>query len=208
MRATEILLAVGLTLGTELSLAAATTLPDWYVGAGIGRAEYGGEENGANFDEIDAKDPSDDSQTIGRMFAGYRLGPNFSIEATYQELGTYDVHVEGEAGGTPLDVDRIAEADALSIAALGHYPLKSGSFFARLGAARWRVESSTTTRSAGISQRRENDDRGTDLVWGIGYEHCIGDGALRVGYEEIGNVGIDEEEDDVRLLAFDILLRF
>lgn len=50
------------------------------------------------------------------------------------------------------------------------------------------------------------EERGTDLVWGLGYEHLIANGALRIGYEEIANV--DPGEDDLRLIAFDVLLRF
>ncbi|BAU48368.1 cell envelope biogenesis protein OmpA [Sulfurifustis variabilis] len=179
-----------------------------YLGAGMGRAEYGIEGNVADFEQVDAQDRSDDSRTVGRMFAGYRFAPHLAVEATYQSLGTYEVHVEGQGAGDPLALDRTAEADAYSIAALGHYPLSSGSLFARLGAARWRVEATTVTIAAGVPRRQEDDDSGTDLIWGIGWEHRLGSGALRVGYEEIGNVGIDAEEDDLRLIALDVLLRF
>lgn len=210
MRATGIVSAVAMafTLAGGPVLATDVDFPGWYLGVGIGAGEYGGEENGTDFDAIDARDPADDSQPVARILAGYRLGTSIAIEAAYQELGTYDLRVEGQTGGTPLVLDRIAEADAFSITVLGHYPLKHGSFFGRLGPAHWRAEATTTTITAGIPQRRRDDDNGTDLHWGLGYEHRIGSGALRIGYEEIANVAIDADEDDVRFIAFDILLHF
>jgi hypothetical protein len=204
----RLLYAVPVALGCGLAFGAETGVPGWYLGAGIGRAEYGGEADGTSFDRIDEKDSPDDSQTMGRMLAGYRFGPHLGVEASYQDLGTHTLHVEGQTAGNALAVDRVAEADAYALAVLGHYTLKSGSFFGRLGAARWSVESSTAAIAAGTVQRREDDDSGTDLLWGIGYEHRIGSGTLRVGYDEISNVGIDAEEEDVRLLALDILLYF
>lgn len=153
-------------------------------------------------------DGADETQTIGRLVAGYRFMPWFGLEAIYQTLGTYRIRVEGPSAGTALALDRVAEVDAYAVAALGHYPLKRGSFFARLGAARWRVESATTYVAGGVVQRREDEERGSELVWGLGYEHLIANGALRIGYEEIANVAIDPDEDDLRLIAFDVLLRF
>lgn len=85
-----------LILGLGVSSSAFAADPGFYVGGGVGQARYGGDLVGQMQDAF-AQRPTldllsaelvDDSDTAWKLFAGYRFGNGFGLEASFVDLGS------------------------------------------------------------------------------------------------------------------------
>ena len=110
----------------------------------------------------------DDSDSNFRVYGGYRLNPNFAVEALYSDIGEFELIDDVN------NFDVTYEASSFDIAAVGLLPLADGRFdlFARAGIAFWSIDSETTGLDGLPGSPRfvaEPESSGQDLFWSIGF---------------------------------------
>ncbi len=137
-----------------------------YLGGGIGDSEL---------DELG------NSNTSIRLLGGYWFSDRFALELAYQDFGTFKKRAVR------------AEAEALSISALGALPLnQQWSLFARAGLAR-------TSSEVRVGGYRDSDDD-FSFVFGLGVSWLVAPQVeLRADYELLHDVsfgGIGDSDID------------
>ncbi len=127
----------------------------WYVGAGVGTSEYKHES------------PVDNTDTVGRLYAGYQLNPYWGIEGGWVDLGTFSTtEHEFDINGT-------------NVAGVGSYPLgKNLAILGKAGIYRW------DANGFGNS---------TEGMWGVGVKYKFNNGlAVRAEAERYNDVRNEE----------------
>lgn len=122
-----------------------------------------------------------------RLQAGYKINPNFAIEAGYIDLGKSSYKASFSGGKAKADWS----AGGLDVAAVGMLPLNSDfSLIGKLGA----IAAKTTTdwSSSGISgvpSGKENKSQVLPMV-GVGASYALNEKSdLRLEYERINGIG-------------------
>jgi len=128
-----------------------------YLGASVG-------QSGLQIDDFDY----DASATGYKIIAGWRFLDWLAVEGNYVDFGSGDDRVEG----TKIE----AEADGISLSAVGFLPVGPVDLFARVGAVDWSADIS----SPGLSS---DSDDGTDLTYGIGAQFRVWSLSIRAEYE-------------------------
>jgi opacity protein-like surface antigen len=194
-------------LATALvALPAAAQVPHWYVGAAAGQSKAGSQLvsdreaaiGGGN--EPNMQTSSDLKDTAGKLWAGYRLSPNFALEAHWTSLGnqrienTFDVPF-GATGKGGVLTEREVEgwgADLLG----GIEPAPGFWLFGRAGAFRAEVKTDTTisgdTRFADGTEGnfRSVKQSETVLKLGVGGEYAVNPNlVIRLEWERFLDVG-------------------
>jgi len=136
---------------------------DFYMGAAAGSTDYAiGREDVTSLE----------------LTAGYRIGENFAVEASWLELGEQSIPIT-----ETFDAD--FGVDGMHFSFLAIAPLAPDfEVFGRFGVYHWDLESSNTTTSAIIRSNDREDN--SDLVYGAGAAWHLSDTvALRVMYQEV-----------------------
>lgn len=156
-------------ISTVVAIAAATTSIStlasdnaYYAGASIGQST-------ADVEETTDVVVTDDKDTAWKLFAGYEVNKNLTVEVAYHDLGA----VTAEVTGTAVDVD----INGFSLSARGKLPVnKSLDLFGRLGFAK--LEGEATANGSTV----KTDD--SDLVFGLGVDYSVNDNfAVRAEWE-------------------------
>jgi len=128
-----------------------------YLGGSIGQSNL-------QVDEF-----SYDADATGyKLIAGWRFLDWLAVEGNYIDFGSGDDSISG----TKVE----AEADGVSLSAVGFLPVGPVDLFARVGAVDW----SSDLSSPGIDN---GDDDGTDLTYGIGAQFRVWSLSIRAEYE-------------------------
>jgi OOP family OmpA-OmpF porin len=181
---------LALAVPLALPVAVFAKEPAWYAGLGGGRA-YADIDNSAlagalrsgGYTASGVKAEEDDYTF--KMLGGYHFNPNFALEASYFNLGTFDFN----ANLLPAAVQG-GEVDGLSGFALdlvGTLPLQEKlSVFARLGINNAKVEQDFSGNSIGTGLL-DRSDRGWNEKYGIGLQYAMNDAlSLRAELERYG----------------------
>lgn len=189
----------------------------WYIGGGIGTTR-------ADFVRSDftalapaATYSAEDDDVSGRIFGGYRVAPNFAIEAAITSLGSYRHRYTSGADIAVVDYD----ASALTVAAAGTLPIAGGfSLVGRVGLAFTAAELRERRNDNGLAAipfcpdswwYSDCTSRSTNLYWGLGAQFDIGPRwGIRLDYDNYGEVGEEFETGraDIETMSVNFLWRF
>jgi OOP family OmpA-OmpF porin len=140
----------------------------WYAGLDLGRSRLG--MNGSDVDgalanqSIASSTSLDRTDTAFGVNGGYRFNRYFALEGAYERLGSFDYSA---STGTDT-IDGKFKASALSLAAVGFYPLSpQWSLYGKAGLARTdaKLEASSET---GLTPTENTSHTGTGLLIGAG----------------------------------------
>lgn len=176
--------ALGSPLGVALlGLLAATPAAhaagpasDLYVGGGISFSHasgLGGKiDNGLASQGLGSSSSADTSSTNPNLRLGYRLSPNFAVEASYDRVGSMDV----QSGITSPTSDTAAgswKSYGLGLHALGIAPLDDKwSVYGRLGVERWHTRLNLASTAGGATSVSTSSNN-TSLVLGAGASYAL-----------------------------------
>ena len=168
------LLATALLTGMMSSAAFADT--NFYIGAGVGQAEV-------DFQEIAGTSVQDDSDTSWKIYGGYNFNQHFAVELAYTDLGESDVTILGQ----DTDID----ADVLSIALVGKYPVSEQiDVFGKLGYAD--IDADADVAGVGSTSVSESD-----VLYGLGVDYAVTEQVdIRLEWERMD---FEDEVDNVTL---------
>jgi len=185
--------------------AAAQTSP-WYAGAAAGQSKAGSslvsdrEATIGNGNEPNMETSSDLKDTAGKVYAGYRLSPNFAVEAHWTSLGkqrienAFDVPF-GPTGRGGVVTDRKVEGWGVDLLA-GWEATPGLALFGKVGAFRADVKNDTTISgdthfadgTPGTSRSVSQGE--TVLKVGVGAEYALSRNvAARLEWERLADVG-------------------
>ncbi len=193
-----------LILASLLALTTSSFAGDWYAGLGYGKLSYDSRVVGT------AK--VDDSDKAWKIYGGYKLNEFFSAELFYADLGrmlsisgkTGDVYViQGDkyvinnSQGEAFSMD----GKTIGVAAIGSYPIhKYFKPFLKLGFHNYEIKGKTNDPNLKV----KSSEKGTDLVFGIGFETSITNNlSFRAELE-----GLDANDYDTDLLTFGFNYKF
>lgn len=182
----------------------------WYIGAGVGQANYDSiSESEANAifaaDGITATTSIDDSDMGWKLFGGYQVNPNFALELGYVDLGeiSMDVTVTAPVAGT---ASAGIEIDGFALSGLGILPIGDRfGVFGRVGLYAWdgNADMDVTISGVGTVSLSEDAD-GTDIFFGLGAKYDFTDNlGARVEWERY-----DIDGDDVDLISGSLVFSF
>lgn len=186
--------------------------PGWYVGAG-----GGGARADATAAELDAAlaglghattSTMDRTDTGWKVFAGYRLGPFFAVEAAYVDLGKVTSVIRGNVADPAAfvaDVVRVHpySVDGITLSAIGMRPIgPSLTAFARLGVFRWDADIEAKVVPAGVPISTTGDS-GTDGVFGVGLRFAPGRWGVQAEWERYKT-----GRNDVDLVSISVVYLF
>lgn len=169
---------------------AADARPGWYAGLdlGVGRSGVSGSDvDGALANQgISGSSSLDKSGTAFGINGGYRLNRNFAVEAAWDRLGTFDY-----SSSTGADtISGKYEANALSLAGVGFYPLTSAwSLYGKAGLAMTDAKLSASS-GTGATPVGENSHTGTGLLIGAGVTYDFDPSYFaKAGWDHYAHVG-------------------
>ena len=163
------------------NVSAVAAEPGLYLGAGLGAYT------------LDIDDTSfDDSATVAKVFAGYRIGDHLAIEGDYQKL----YEVKDDVVGIEAKLD----ADAWTVSIRPILPITDFiDLYGKVGYTWYDIEA--RTRIFGVSVTEDDSDG--DLSWGGGIDLNFGNLSLR---GEVSRIEVDDA--DLNLVSAGILFRF
>lgn len=142
----------------------------------------GGSAQQSRFDSDNfAVEDVDDEDTGWKALAGFRMHPNFAVEAQYTRFGTAEA--PSVALGGPFE----AKAHAWSAFALGIAPVGPVDLFAKAGLSRIKADGNVGAVFF--------EDNSTEFAYGVGAQFNLGNLGLRAEYEkfdtdEIGDLDV------------------
>lgn len=153
----------------------AELVPGWYVGGNVGRAQTDFEHSPMYTVPATAVRTVRDADldTGSKLYGGYQINRNFSVEGGYFDLGKYSYGYT--AGPVPTGAfNGESRFKGVNLDLVGYVPLSDRfSLFGRVGAVHTRSRAALTTTgtvpSLGTS-RREND---WGMKVGVGAEYAI-----------------------------------
>lgn len=131
---------------------------------------------------------AEDRSAGGKVFAGYRLHPNWALELAYTDLGRYKFN--GQVIADPGSVQAKFKANDWHLGLLGIAPLNDTlSVFGKAGMGYWRTDlQATGTFSAQGAQRVK--DHGSSPVFGVGTMLRIANNlSVRAEWERFHHIG-------------------
>ena len=148
----------------------------------------------------------DDSDSNLRIYAGYRLNPNFAFEALCSDIGAFELIDETD------DFEVSKELTSFDLAAVGLWPLWDGriDLFARAGVAFWSLDSEIKALGnlpgePGFVGRPESS--GQDLFWSVGFNINLFNEQRWTFRSELTTYEIGDVEE-LAQFAFNIQYRF
>ena len=155
-----------------------------FVGVGIGDYSSDGDISNVNFDE---------SESVYKLFGGWRWNQFFAIQADYYDLG----RVDSSSGGTNLQIETSGYVARIE----GTLPLAFFELFATAGLFYSDVDTSTQTGAV----RTEANDSDTNPVYSVGFGFEIAERfVVRLEYEIIDiaeTSNLDADSDAIWLTA-------
>jgi OOP family OmpA-OmpF porin len=170
---------------------AADARPGWYAGLdlGVGRAGVSGSDvDGALANQgVAGSADIDNSGTAFGINGGYRLNRNFAVEAAAERLGSFDYN--STAGADTINGKY--EANALSLAGVGFYPLSSSawSLYGKAGLALTQAKLGASSGS-GLTAVSGTSHTGTGLLVGAGVTYDFDPAVFaKAGWDHYAHVG-------------------
>ncbi len=158
-------LATLVTATLSMPLAASAQDAGFYLGGSVGRSDTNNDT--AAFAALGATVlGSDEKDTGWKLFGGYQFTKNWSVEASYVDLGKFGV--TGRIGALPFTAS--AKVTGYALAAVGTLPVSQNfDLFAKVGIVHSRVKSSATVAAAAAAA----NDNDTDWTAGIGAKYNV-----------------------------------
>jgi OmpA-OmpF porin, OOP family len=165
----------------------------WYVGGSFGQSEVDIEDCGGGID-------CDEKDTAWRIFGGYKINRNFSVEAGYHQLG--EARASGPGGNIEFD------ANALELVALGALPL--GNQFSLYGKAGFYRGETKVTGSTLLTGPLSIKETNTDLTYGVGVQYDMSRQlGIRAEWQRYADMGDDSiGKTDVDVMSIGVVFRF
>lgn len=162
----------------------------WYAGLDLGAGRTG--ISGSDIDGtlanqgVAGSSSIDKSGTAFGINGGYRLNRNFAVEAAWERLGSFDY---SSSAGTDT-INGKLEADALSLAGVGFYPLSSAwSLYGKAGLAMTDAKLSANS-GTGATPVGGASHTGTGLLVGAGVTYDFNPGFFaKAGWDHYAHVG-------------------
>ncbi len=169
----------------------------FYVGASIADASRSGYSN-LNIDTSDLGRVLEGSAF--KIVGGLQPFRPLAFELSYVDFGVRRLQTFGPAGGLPALIPPAGTIDshAVSISAVGLFPIHSVDLFGRIGLARWQT---STSNVLPVAANRRSE--GTDRSYGIGAQVNLSKVSLRVEYEQFKIAS-----DIAKLLSFGFTYHF
>jgi len=212
-RGVGVLCASAMLLGA--SAVQAAEAGNWYVGGAVGRAEIQDFPSAGSIDGelgaigITSSSQVDDRDTAWRLYGGYQFNPYAAVEVGYVDFGngSFSSQVTAPSVGS---ISGDTKADGVSVALVGQWPI--GNAFAvtgKIGAIIWHSESRVSASGVAIAEESRND-RGTDLMFGIGGRYDFTPSvALRADWDRYRKVGAGvSDKSDIDMLSVGVQFRF
>lgn len=167
----------------------------WYVGGAIGRSFYD-----ADFERTKAAIQStratsfsgsaNATDTMWKGYAGYRMSPNFSVEAGYWNLGRVDFSAAITAP-VVATLQRNYRTDGYGAGAVLSLPVTSTwSGLLKAGAIRTATKASASDPGMGLTPLSAESSHKINPHWGVGLEYRLTSAAsARIEYENIRKIG-------------------
>lgn len=148
----------GALLAMGVIAAASAQAADWYVGVGLGSAEW--KDDGVS---VPAGVSLDKRDTGYKLVLGASLSPNLAVEGGYVDLGK--AHISGTSGETTVSAD--LKGHGLFIDLVGKMPVATDwTLYGKFGIFNGRAK---LTSSEGDNE----SDSGTDIKYGVGISYAI-----------------------------------
>lgn len=186
--------------------------PAWYVGAGIGIGDI--KVNDADYNQVSGATTSsfnaDSSHPIARIFGGYRLHRNLSMELGYGTFGTYGARREFSvpAGAMTTKV----KVSGFTFHVVGWLPLSDPlSVFAKVGyfANTIKTDADVTVPGLSAPDVKRNE---INLAYGLGLQYDVTRNiSLRAEWEQVKNVGNKNDyglESNITIKSGSAIYRF
>jgi OOP family OmpA-OmpF porin len=162
----------------------------WYAGLDLGAGRTG--LSGSDIDGtlanqgVAGSSSIDKSGTAFGINGGYRLNRNFGVEAAWERLGSFDYR--SSAGADTINGK--LEANALSLAGVGFYPLTSAwSLYGKAGLAMTDAKLSASSAS-GATPVGSHSHTGSGLLIGAGVTYDFNPGYFaKAGWDHYAKVG-------------------
>lgn len=168
----------------------------FYVGGSFGQAELSDFCSDMDFlvAGIGAVASCDEKDSAWKFFGGYRVNPNFAVEASYIDFG--EVSARGQTFGVPFSVR--ASATAWGVAALGILPVGQLSLFGKMGLLMTDAKAS----ASGIGGSFSDSETDTGLHIGFGAMVDVTPAfSIRAEWER-------EDENEIDMMTLGIQVRF
>ncbi len=188
-------LTLGMAAIAPAAFAAGPTAPDLYIGGNISvnrTSDLGSKIDSSLASQgIAASSAADKSSTDPSLRLGYKLTPNFAVEASYDHLSSHDL--SSTISSPTADIaGGHWKADGLGLHAVGILPIDQNlSVYGRIGAEQFHTKldlASTVGGSTAVS----NSDHNTSLVLGGGLSYAINQNVNTVvEYNRFNHVGGD-----------------
>lgn len=189
---------LGLMLVLSAAAAPAAAQDGFYLGASLGQAEF------RKTCELYTAGTCDADDTAYRLFGGYRMNPNASIEVGYGAVGEVLVNAVNIAAGVPVSFEATLKALDVSLIPAYHFSDRFG-IFGRIGIYRSQLEVRGTGATAGATS-----EHNTGLTWGAGLRFGFGRSiAARAEYQRFSSVGGSSTgEADIDFMSLGLELAF
>lgn len=214
------LLAAALALGAAADAAAqqrraavaAQAEPAWYVGVSGGVASV--KINSADYNQLSGATSSafnpDTTHPMARVFGGFKLHKNWSLELGYGSFGSFGARREFSSPAGALDTQ--VKVSGFTFHVVGWLPVsESLSAFAKIGYLAATIKTDADVTVAGYSapdlKRKE-----INLSYGLGLQYDLSrNWALRAEWEQMKNVGNKNDygfESNLTVTSGSALYRF
>jgi len=212
-----------------LALLSTTAQAEGYFGIGLGQTKADVDktalENGLGaFEGVPFGTPlgagerwssdSKDSGTGLRLFVGYQVNPNFSIEGSYIDLGEFSASASLSIPGIGTDtLAGTVKATGLDFGLIGFAPVTDQfSFLGRIGIFLWDVDTTLKlTNFVGSSASINESASGNSLSYGFGMKYDIDKSvSVRGEFQRFTDVGDKNKtgQSDVDLLSVNLIFKF
>ena len=211
-----------LVLLSILAISAGTASAEgpWYVGGSIGQSRADTQDvarDAANLlrDDYGATSvysSQNETDTSWKLYAGYKLNKNFSIEGGYANFGQFDAKAGGIISGSPVTVKGTVDSYAIFVDAVGTLPLNDQfSLFGKVGGAYAHTKAKVTGSWRGFVDSSSDSANNFVPKLGLGAEFNITKSvAIRGEYEHYFNVGDKDKtgQDDIGVWSLGIKVGF
>jgi OmpA-OmpF porin, OOP family len=219
------------TIGLALSMVSAASCAEdtgWYFGVTGGQAEADLSRETIDNDVLGAfaangaivtsgSSTLDDSDMSFSLFGGYRVSPNFALEAGYVDFGTAEYRGSGVVdpiGAQPPFAATVAqdlELTGFTAAAVGTVPLGSAfDLHARLGVLFAKTDVSVAVSRASLTASDSVSADSQDVFYGLGAGLQVGPNwSFSLDWQQFKDVGDEDEtgETDVNRLSLGVTYR-
>ncbi|MBU2711355.1 outer membrane beta-barrel protein [Zooshikella harenae] len=185
----------------------------FYVGGGYGLAKYQDGCDGVDSSISSSITDCDRKDQGYKAFAGYRFNDFFALQGGYYDLGKATADAENGYKGSWETGHGSREIKGYALQLVTLYPADEYlDIKAMIGAFHWQSDTSATGYSVNHAVfSYDNNERGTDLMYGVGVNiHLTNQLSLGLDYERFNNIGDDRyvEGDDVDFISGSVQYTF